>query len=122
MHEVNSIAKIVTESVDPDAKIIFGPIHDDKLKKGEVKVTVIATGFQGNPKKISGGTPVMVQRSAPAQQAQQQIPIERKEIHNSLPDNAPAKRPVEKVIEEISDDDGDEWASAVPAFLRRSKK
>src|SRR5581483_10337948 len=45
MIEVHEAAKIVTESVDPNAKIIFGAIKDDKLKKGEVRVTVIATGF-----------------------------------------------------------------------------
>ncbi len=45
MAEVNEAAQIITESIDPDAKVIFGAIVDDKLKKGEVKVTVIATGF-----------------------------------------------------------------------------
>ncbi len=45
MLEVHEAAKIITESVDPNAKIIFGAIKDDKLKKGEVRVTVIATGF-----------------------------------------------------------------------------
>ncbi len=38
-------AKIITESVDPNAKIIFGAIKDDKLRKSDVRVTVIATGF-----------------------------------------------------------------------------
>lgn len=121
MHEVNSIAKIVTESVDPDAKIIFGPIHDDKLKKGEIKVTVIATGFTA-PSKKSGGAPAqqqLVQRTAPAP-AERAIPIEKREIHNSLP--VEPRKPVEKVIEEISDDDDDDFGSAIPAFLRRSKK
>src|SRR3989339_543492 len=45
MIEVHEAAKIITESVDPNAKIIFGAIKDEKLKKGEVRVTVIATGF-----------------------------------------------------------------------------
>ncbi len=120
MHEVNSIAKIVTESVDPDAKIIFGPIHDDKLKKGEVKVTVIATGFSNPQKKgpSAAASQPMVQRSAPA--PAQQAPAEKREIHNSLPIET-RQKPIEKVIEEVSDDD-DEWSSAVPAFLRRNKK
>jgi cell division protein FtsZ len=119
MHEVNSIAKIVTESVDSDAKIIFGPIHDDKLKKGEIKVTVIATGFttqkKGSPAPVQQP---MVQRTAPAQ-AERSIPIEKREIHNSLPTEP--RKPIEKVIEEVSDDD-DDFGSAIPAFLRRSKK
>src|SRR6185503_14317876 len=45
MIEVHEAAKIITESVDPNAKIIFGAIKDDKLKKNELRVTVIATGF-----------------------------------------------------------------------------
>jgi cell division protein FtsZ len=60
MHEVHQIAKIVTDSVDPEAKIIFGPIHDEKLKKGEIKVTVIATGFQVNQKKGSSGNRISI--------------------------------------------------------------
>ncbi len=45
MLEVQEAAKIITESVDKDAKIIFGIAIDTSLKKDEVKVTVIATGF-----------------------------------------------------------------------------
>jgi cell division protein FtsZ len=45
MWEINEAAKVITESVNPDAKVIFGAVHDDRLKKGEVKITVIATGF-----------------------------------------------------------------------------
>jgi cell division protein FtsZ len=45
MYEINEAAKIITESIDRDAKVIFGAVHDEKLKKGEVKITVIATGF-----------------------------------------------------------------------------
>ena len=45
MAEINEAARIITESIDPDAKVIFGAVLNDKLRKGEVKVTVIATGF-----------------------------------------------------------------------------
>ena len=45
MVEVQNAATIITESIDPDAKVIFGTINDERLKKGEIKVTVIATGF-----------------------------------------------------------------------------
>jgi len=43
--EVNDAAQVITESVDPEAKVIFGAITDEDLKKGEIKITVIATGF-----------------------------------------------------------------------------
>jgi cell division protein FtsZ len=45
MFEIQDAAKIITESIDPQAKVIFGTVRDDKLKKNEVKVTVIAAGF-----------------------------------------------------------------------------
>lgn len=48
MSEINEAAKIITESVDSEAKIIFGAVNDVKMKKGEIKITVIATGFAGN--------------------------------------------------------------------------
>lgn len=47
MAEINEAAKIITENIDPNAKVIFGAVQDDKLKKGEIKITVIATGFNG---------------------------------------------------------------------------
>ena len=45
MLEVQEAANVITEAIDPDAKVIFGAVTDDTLKKGQVKVTVIATGF-----------------------------------------------------------------------------
>lgn len=45
MSEVSKAAEIITEAVDPDAKIIFGAIPDANMPKGELRVTVIATGF-----------------------------------------------------------------------------
>ncbi len=46
LHEVNSAAEIIYEAVDPNANIIFGAVLDDRLQ-GEVRITVIATGFSG---------------------------------------------------------------------------
>ncbi len=45
LSEIDEAAKIITHEVSPEARIIFGAIKDEKLKKGEIKVTVIATGF-----------------------------------------------------------------------------
>jgi cell division protein FtsZ len=44
LHEVNEAAEIVAACADADANIIFGAVIDDNLKD-EVRVTVIATGF-----------------------------------------------------------------------------
>jgi cell division protein FtsZ len=45
MWEIQEAAKIITDSVDPNAKIIFGTVKDEKLKKNEIKITVIAANF-----------------------------------------------------------------------------
>jgi len=49
MLEVQDAANVITEAIDPDAKVIFGAVTDSSLKKGEVRVTVIATGFPELP-------------------------------------------------------------------------
>ena len=45
MNEIQEAAKVITESVDANAKVIFGAIIDEKVRKGEIKITVIASGF-----------------------------------------------------------------------------
>lgn len=50
MHEVSEAARIITESADPEAKIIFGAVIDEGLKN-EIRITVIATGFEGQPQE-----------------------------------------------------------------------
>ena len=53
MHEINEAAEVITASSDPDAKIIFGTVIDEKMGD-ELKVTVIATGFRSfQEKKVS---------------------------------------------------------------------
>ena len=47
--EVQAAAQIVTETIDKNAKVIFGTSKDERLKRGEVRVTVIATGFADEP-------------------------------------------------------------------------
>ncbi len=46
MNDVNEAAKIITASADEEAKIIFGAVIDQKMKD-ELKITVVATGFDG---------------------------------------------------------------------------
>ena len=46
LHEVNTAAETIYDIVDEDANIIFGAVVDEKMQ-GEVRVTVIATGFSG---------------------------------------------------------------------------
>jgi len=43
LNEIQEAAKVITKNVDPKAQIIFGAVRDNNLKKGEIKITVIAT-------------------------------------------------------------------------------
>ncbi len=45
MFEVDEAARIITEAADPEANIIFGSVINDSYT-GEVKITVVATGFE----------------------------------------------------------------------------
>jgi cell division protein FtsZ len=45
LNEIQEAAKIITKNVDRRAQIIFGAVKDNNLKKGEIKITVIATKF-----------------------------------------------------------------------------
>ncbi len=119
MFEIQDAAKVITESADPNAKIIFGTVRDEKLKKNEIKITVIASGF---PEAVLKKT-LFQNMSEPEKDS------DKKKIYNSLPPmqaNQPKKEPVvatqpteEKKAPTTIDDD-DDWG-VVPAFLRRSK-
>lgn len=139
MFEIQDAAKIITESIDPEAKIIFGTVRDDKLKKNEVKITVIATGFP------EGQLP---QKSAPAVQTPEQAQAnessilsfmkggntEKGKIFNPAPEPRRERETVivsEKITDVkkdikpvappvVPDSSDDEWG-AIPAFLRRSR-
>ena len=128
MLEVQDAARVITESIDPHARVIFGAIKDEKLKKNEVKVTVIATGFPEPAGSHSSRTVV----SAPVEREEETV---RGRIFNSLTtpkpkEETPTPAPVvattpepkaepRPVAAEAAEDDED-WG-AVPAFLRRSK-
>ncbi len=125
--EVQEAAQIITESVDPNAKIIFGTIRDERLGKGEIKVTVIATGFLSPGQTKQTPAPVAAVKEVEIKKEPEVLIdgaiTEKKEINNSLPSDyiKPKEKKTETIILDDLDDDTDDW-SAVPAFLRRSKK
>lgn len=45
MLEINEAANVITENIDPNAKVIFGAVVDDQIRKGDIQITVVATGF-----------------------------------------------------------------------------
>jgi len=120
MHEVQDVAKIITESINKDARVIFGSIRDENMKKGEMKVTVIATGFSPSEQKKSlfGKSSVSTESSRSNSSAPRpsNTVFEKMKARDTMPEDIIE----EETLEEIDDDD-ENW-SAVPAFLRRGKK
>ncbi len=137
IHEIQEAAKVITESIDKEAKVIFGTIKDERLKKGEVKVTVIATGFPSDALKRvqreayaqAAVTPAPAAAPAREREVEREVQINKKDPVITQSQPAPMQNEFLKRAEKIEkeelptfgSDDNDDW-SAVPAFLRRPKK
>lgn len=106
MTEINDIAKTISESVDPSAKIIFGPYYDRNLAKGQLKVILVATGFNGVTMKST---------EAPSlfnQPVKSELVVEKTEVARSIGE-VKEKKSVKKEVSDVWD---------IPAFLRKKKK
>jgi cell division protein FtsZ len=67
LFEINDAAQLVTDAAHPDANIIFGAVIDDALGD-EVRVTVIAAGFDGGmPAYKAADAPRKSNQNQPAQ-------------------------------------------------------
>jgi cell division protein FtsZ len=78
LHECEKAAEIVKASADPNANIIFGVVNDERMQ-GEVKITVIATGFgrkTGGVVRQPVSTPVAEPAPAPVQPEYQRPLVE----------------------------------------------
>lgn len=98
MLEIQEAANIITDSIDGEAKVIFGAINDDRLKKGEIKVTVIASGF---PEGKGAKKPSLFSSS---QDREKKDEADKKQAQEASPEKK----------------EEDQW-DAVPAFLRRKR-
>lgn len=108
MAEISEAARVITEHIDHEAKVIFGAVIDDHLKKGEIKITVVATGFTNGP--IGPVRPAM----APTMN-----------LFETAPKVSPQKpeRPAEQEVKELVDSSVDDQVEFdIPAFIRRKMK
>ena len=70
MFEIDEAAKVITKSIDSDAKVKFGAVIDEAMGD-EVRITVIATGFDESSKRMS---PVAMVLNEPTQKPKIQEP------------------------------------------------
>lgn len=139
MLEVQEAAKIITESVDKDAKIIFGIATDPALKKDEIKVTVIATGFPSAFSARSAGRVISELKSTDdfsksdkiirdtketkeisTQVGEKRIDLKMEVIDDTKTDDGKKNIPPKKGVFKFDDEEEDDW-EALPPFLRRKK-
>ncbi len=140
--EVQEAAKVINESVDKNAKVIFGMMQDTKVKKGNIRIIVIATGF---PEQNSGHVPaehslfsmrpeareaergriyheVLKREPAPEEvKAQEEAPKPALEKEEPIVTAKPAKREETAPKPPALEEEDESWG-AIPAFLRRHKK
>lgn len=116
MYEVNEAARVITQSADPNAKVIFGAVIDEDLKD-DVKITVIATGFgKGGtrPAKKSVSMPSSSPfETRPMPEKPGPIPASPKPEAPRPSPLPPAPKPQPKPKEEEGDD------LDIPAFIRK---
>ena len=128
--EVQDAAKVVSESVDKNAKIIFGIMRDEKLKKGQIRIIVIATGFP----ELPGEALAPQARSLFSMPQKEQEEVKGKIYNDMKPEEEEKKEEKKEPVvtaktrkTEEEDDlkpivEEDESWGAIPSFLRRNKK
>jgi len=110
MNEVNEAAKIIGAAADADAKIIFGATIDETLID-QIKVTVIATGFDENRQRLKD---LRFERNFTPQVSQMSQNMTN--VTNQTDDDTIEKPAVETPAADEFGDDFD-----IPAFLRKGK-
>lgn len=98
--EVQEAAKVIGDSVDKNAKVIFGIMRDEKLKKGQIRIIVIATGFpegENSPSISAASTGGLIERSLFAMPAKDQEESRGRIFNDLMRKPAPVE---ETVVEE----------------------
>jgi len=115
--EVTQIATIIQEEAGDDAEIIFGAVHDPGLE-GQVRVTVIATGFDSEDGAVDQVLRPEFRRQAPAMPVVEPRAVEVQPrvfaVGGSARGVVPLTRPPERFVtrEQIGELD-------IPTFIRR---
>lgn len=106
LHEIHEAGNMVQESTDEDAVFMFGAVIDEDLKD-EIRVTLIATGFEGSSnKKVSDIL-------------KEEILSTQKESTPVTPSEEPTKTKEEKSDFKINNSNDKDDDYGIPAFLRK---
>lgn len=118
MYEVEEAARIITENADPNARVIFGAVIDETQANDEVRITVVATGFDSakkeplqrrdQPRTLITKRPVS---SVPSYSRPVEHPMSPPQPHPVVP-------PPQKTIQQPSTQEDLD----IPTFIRRKMK
>ncbi len=106
LYEINQAAAIIRETTHPDVNLIFGAVIDESMED-EIRITVIATGFEHNTPMVRKITQ-LERRSRPVGQPVREPVRVVKETQK----NETTPRPVNPTPFRVNDLD-------IPAFLRK---
>jgi cell division protein FtsZ len=120
MAEVSEAAKVITASADEDAKIIFGAVIDDKLKD-EIKITVVATGFdsartQIKPSERSSSLPTYTPNSFIEEEEEKEARVQLEKKKNKISSLKAAQAEPAKSHDSASEEEDE---LGIPAFIRK---
>lgn len=125
MSEVSEAAKVITAAADEEAKIIFGAVIDENLKD-EIKITVVATGFDGKGGGISNKTEPMKSYTTNSfiEENEKEISstqswADKTKTKLSVFKNTPVKPIIEKKMEQPATTNTEDDDLSVPAFIRK---
>ncbi len=110
--EIDEAAKIITANVDPSAKIIFGAYNDRKLRRGQLKVTLVAAGFNGIPLKSDMDTMNLF-----SMHDRKNTEVSKSELNPEKPSKPTGLNTKDSIKEtKVTEEEWD-----IPAFLRKKK-
>jgi len=126
--EVHQINEIIHDAVGEDAEIIFGAVHEPAMQ-GEIRVTVIATGFD-RPQSASVQVPNMIPSQSPIVRGSPVIPLRPtrangvtrstlNEIPRRIIPTPPAGNPPVTQERDRSSPEQDLSDMEIPTFIRR---
>ena len=118
MSEINDIAKSVVSNLDANARVIFGAYHDRSLKDKSIRVTVIATGFNGMISQRMSMPSLFVD----AEEASKEPFFGKEEKILDINREKSEKKVSEKGEKAEKKAENKEESWEVPAFLRRKKR
>ncbi len=111
--EVNEAAELIREIADPEANIIFGAALDDSLSD-EIRVTVIATGFD-NDDVLYSKLPSITPKAEPVVKKVEEVKTETVDTVEKV-EVKTEEKPKEEVKASEEDNDFD-----IPTFLRKKR-